>query len=228
MNILITGTNRGLGLEFVRQYGEEGHRIFACARHISEPLEELAQRHPTISLHTLDVTDGDQIKALAHSLQDEPLDLLINNAGIAVDRQHPSLSEVDYEAWERTMEVNLFAPLRMVNTFLPALRRGERRLIVTLSSIMGSVAKNTTGGYYLYRSSKAALNAVMKSLSVDLKKEKMTVVVLHPGWVKTDMGGQEADIEPPESIAGMREVISKVTPAESGRFVDYRGETIPW
>lgn len=228
MNILITGTNRGLGVEFVRQYAEEGHRVFACARHHSDALKELAEKYPTISIHTLDVTDTGQIEALSRTLQDEPIDLLINNAGVAVDRNEPSLSRVDYEAWKTTMEVNLHAPLKMVNAFLPALRRGEKRLIVTLSSIMGSIAKNTTGGYYLYRSSKAAVNAAMKSLSVDLKREKMTVVVLHPGWVKTDMGGEGADIEPKESIAGMRAVIAKLTLEDSGRFLDYKGETIPW
>lgn len=228
MNILLTGANRGLGLEFVRQYGREGHRIFACARHSSQELSTLTESNPNISFHQLDVTEHNEIDALAKTLDDTSLDLLINNAGIAVDRRLPSVETVDYGAWDLTMKVNVFAPLKMAHAFLPHLEKGSKRCIVTISSIMGSIESNSGGGYYLYRSSKAAVNATMKSLSIDLKERGFTVALLHPGWVKTDMGGAEAEIEPKESIAGMLKVIEELSPSNTGSFMNYKGERLPW
>ncbi|MEX1204441.1 MAG: SDR family oxidoreductase [Dongiaceae bacterium] len=224
-SVLVTGGNRGIGLEFVRQYAAEGWRVHAACRR-PETARELAAVEGDVAVHRLDVADDRQIATLAELLADEALDILVNNAGVGGPRE--GFGETDTAAWLEVFRANSIAPLHMAERFIDHLMRGRRKLIVSLTSRMGSIADNTGGGYYIYRSSKAALNAAMKSLAIDLAPRGVTVVVFHPGWVKTDMGGPGAQITPQASVAGMRKKIAALGLADSGRFFNYDGGAIPW
>ena len=224
-SVLVTGANRGIGLEFVRQYAAEGWRVHAACRR-PDAARELAAVEGDVAIHKLDVADDRQIAALSKGLATEALDVLINNAGVGGPRE--GFGETDTAAWLDVFRVNTIAPVRMAERFIEHLMRGRRKLIVGLTSRMGSIADNTSGGYYAYRSSKAALNAAMKSLAIDLAPRGVAVVVFHPGWVKTDMGGPGAQIAPPASVAGMRRKIESLGPADSGCFFNYDGSPLPW
>jgi NAD(P)-dependent dehydrogenase (short-subunit alcohol dehydrogenase family) len=229
--ILITGTNRGIGLEFTRQYVADGWRVLACARRPdqSDALNALAAQHPKqISIHRLDVADHPGIDKLASSLTGQSIDLLINNAGVYTDPHGGALNNSDYEAWTRAFLINTMATLKMVRAFRPNIVQSDQKTVVTISSKMGSIAENDSGGSYMYRSSKAAVNMVVKTLAIDLKPAGVIAVVLHPGWVKTDMGGPHALISSMQSVSGMREVISRLTINDSGKFIAYDGKAIPW
>ncbi len=223
--VLITGANRGLGLEFVRSYAVDGWRVHACARNI-EKAKRVKEVPGDVICHKLDVTNGLKVASLARELAEEPLDLLINNAGVYGPRT--GFGETDYDEWEAVLKVNTLAPLRMAERFVNSLERSERGTVVNVSSVLGSIASNDGGGSYIYRSSKAALNMITRGLSVDLAPKGITVVSVHPGWVQTDMGGQEADIAPVASIAGLRKVISGLHPKDSGKFFNYDGSEIAW
>jgi NAD(P)-dependent dehydrogenase (short-subunit alcohol dehydrogenase family) len=228
---LITGANRGIGLEFARQYAADGWQVLACSRHPenSDALNQLAARYPDqITVHALDVTDHMQIEQLAQALASASIDLLINNAGVSLHSAIDGFGHTDYEAWIQTLRVNTMAPLKMAEAFGSQVARSNQKTIATITSKMGSIADNSSGGHYLYRSSKAAVNIVMKSLAIDLKPIGIITVVLHPGWVKTDMGGPNAWISAEESVSGMRHVISHLTRADSGKFIAYDGQVVPW
>jgi NAD(P)-dependent dehydrogenase (short-subunit alcohol dehydrogenase family) len=228
---LITGANRGIGLEFCRQYAAEGWRVLACSRYPekSDELNRLAAENPElIKVHALDVTDHVEIDRLAQALADESIDLLINNAGIYPDSDKSGFGHTDYAEWMQAFRINTMAPLRMAETFAAQIARGEQKTIVTISSKMGSIADNSGGGSYLYRSSKAAVNMVVKSLAIDLKPFGVKAVLFHPGWVKTDMGGPNAMISPAQSVSGIRKVISGLSTDDSGKFFAYDGQLIPW
>ncbi|HKK14020.1 MAG TPA: SDR family oxidoreductase [Gammaproteobacteria bacterium] len=229
-NVLVTGANRGLGLEFARQYAADGWRVFACCRNpeSAQELAVLAGRHHNLSVHRLDVADHEDIDALAGELQDQAVDVLVNNAGTYGNRSAQQLGNIDYEDWSRTLRVNTLGPVRMLEAFLPHLERGERRVAATLTSLMGSIADNTSGGSYIYRTSKAALNAAMKSAAVDLEARGIGILLLHPGWVKTDMGGSSALITPEESIRALRQRIDEFDLSRTGRFINYDGREYPW
>lgn len=223
--VLITGTNRGIGLEFVRAYAADGWRVHAAARRPAAATE-LDRVKGDVTVHSLDVADDAAIAALARALDGEAIDLLINNAGVIGPDN--SFGCTDAGAWLETLRVNTIAPLHMLEQFLPHLLRGRLRCAVTLTSKMGSIADNGSGGSYIYRSSKAALNAVMRSAAIDLKPKGVTVIVFHPGWVRTDMGGSSAPIDTRTSVAGMRAKIATLAPADSGRFFNYDGKELPW
>jgi NAD(P)-dependent dehydrogenase (short-subunit alcohol dehydrogenase family) len=229
MNVLVTGANRGLGLEFTKQYAEDGATVFACCR---DPGGAKALRKVSdaaggkVSLHALDVTSPQSVTALAESFGDEPIDILINNAGTFGPAKQ-SADEMDFEGWAETFAINSMAPLRIAQAFRRNLRKGHAKKLVTITSKMGSTAQHS-GGYLAYRSSKAAVNNVMRGLAQAWKADGIVVVLLHPGWVKTDMGGENADLELHESIDGMKRVIAELAPADSGRFLDYRGKELPW
>ena len=223
--VMITGSNRGIGLEFVRQYAAEGWRVLATCR-TPRNAKELAAVTGDVKIHGLDVADDYQVGALAKSLADEAIDILINNAGIL--GPECEFGKTPANDWLQVLRVNVISPLHVVEQFMGSLEKGQRRLIVNISSRMGSIADNSGGGSYIYRSSKAALNMVAKSMAQDLKARRMTVVVFHPGWVKTDMGGPNATVIPKASVGGMRVKIAQLTPADSGRFFNYDGQPIPW
>jgi NAD(P)-dependent dehydrogenase (short-subunit alcohol dehydrogenase family) len=223
--ILITGASRGLGLEFVRQYAAEGDRVIAACR---EPATASALKSikGDVRAVALDVADSGSIRALADALNNEPIDILINNAGVYGKAQ--SLGKMDYAAWEDVFRINTIGPMHLTDALIPRIAAGKRKIVCAITSLMGSIEDNESGGYYAYRSSKAGLNAVFKSLSLDLKPRGIAAVVLHPGWVKTDMGGPNAPLEAPDSVRGMRAVLAKVTIADTGRFLDYQGREMPW
>ena len=228
--VLITGANRGLGLEFCRQYAADGQSVIACCRQPEQAsdLNNLARQYAAIQVEALDVADFDQIDALSQKLSGYSIDVLINNAGVYGDLQSGGFGQLDYQAWITSLLVNTQAPVKMVEAFLPQIRRSDKKLIVNISSLMGSIADNSGGGSILYRSSKAALNAAMKSLAIDLKNQSVGVLIFHPGWVKTDMGGPNALINTEQSIAGMRTLIENFSLDQSGCFVKYDGTTMPW
>ncbi|HIN21027.1 MAG TPA: SDR family oxidoreductase [Rhodospirillales bacterium] len=225
-SVLITGANRGLGLEFTRQYAADGWRVFAACRDPAGA-RDLAAVEGDVSAETLDVDDGPQVAALANKLSGQPIDVLINNAGIYGPKD-VTRDTVVYDAWGQVFRTNAMSPLAVSAAFAANVAQGGQKKIITLSSIMGSIAENDSSGDFIYRSSKAAVNAVMKSLAGDLKSEGITVAVLHPGWVRTDMGGPDASIEAPESVTGMRAVIAGLKESDSGRFLNYDGTEIPW
>jgi len=228
--VLITGANRGLGLEFCRQYAQDGWQVIACCRQPAQAqaLLALAGQYPGIQVEALDVADFAAIDALAAKLAAIQLDVLLNNAGVYGDNRTNAFGELDYPLWLQSFVINTQAPMKMAEAFLPQLLRGGQKLVVNVSSLMGSVTDNTSGGSIYYRSSKAALNAAMKSLAIDLKPQAIGVLTLHPGWVKTDMGGPNALIEKEESISGMRQVIARFTLGQSGDFIKYDGNVMPW
>ncbi len=221
---LITGAGRGIGLEFVRQLRERGEDVVATVRRPEAwaPLQKLGAR-----VEVLDVNDDASVAALARSLEGTAIDLLVNNAGV-YGQKGVGLEGVDLEDALATFRTNALGPLRVTRALLPSLRAGAGKRVVHITSKMGSIDDNQSGGSYGYRASKAALNALNKSLSIDLAPEGLVCAVLHPGWVQTDMGGASAAVEPEESVRGMLRVIDGLTPAEAGRFFDFRGEEIPW
>lgn len=228
--VLITGANRGLGLEFTRQYAAAGWRVIAGCRKPSAAVEldKLRLQYPQIQIEAVDVADFSRIDTLASRLADETIDVLLNNAGVYGDRAEHGFGQLDYQAWIDTLTVNTLAPTKLAEALIPQLTRGNKKLIASVSSLMGSMTDNTSGGSILYRSSKAALNASMKSLSLDLRPQSIGVLILHPGWVRTDMGGPNGLIDVNESVTGMRRVIDDFTLDQSGSFIRYDGCLAPW
>jgi NAD(P)-dependent dehydrogenase (short-subunit alcohol dehydrogenase family) len=227
--VLITGANRGLGLEFVRQYAHDGARVFACARVPGEAkalLELAAASSSKITVHALDVASDASVAHLKVELGDQPIDILINNAGV-YGGDHQSAGSVDFAAWMRTLNVNTLGPVRVLQAFRPNLTKGHDKKAIAITSAMGSTARHD-GGALIYRSSKAALNNVMRGLSLAFKGDDLIVVPMHPGWVKTDMGGAGATLTPERAIASMRAVITRLKPSDSGRYINYDGSEIPW
>ena len=228
---LITGANRGIGLEFSRQLAEDGWCVLACSRDLekSDALNKLAAEYPErITLYALDVTDHGQIEKLSQTLANKPIDLLINNAGVFPDINDRSFGQTDYDLWAHAFLVNTMAPLKMAEEFIAQITQSSRKTIVTITSKMGSVADNGRGGSYIYRSSKSAVNMVVKSIAIDLEPNDIISVLLHPGWVRTDMGGPSGLISVEQSVSGMLSVIREVTSADSGKFIAYDGQIIPW
>jgi len=229
--VLITGANRGIGLEFVRQYAQDGWRVLACARDpsASDDLNELASQFSGgVHVYALDVGDHKQIEQLSHELSAEKIDLLINNAGTYPVARNASFHQVDYDAWAYAFRVNTMGPFKMVDAFYSQIAKGELKKIVTITSKMGSVADNRSGGSYVYRSSKSAVNIVMKSLAIDLESKGIIVALLHPGWVRTDMGGPNALISAEKSVSSMRHVIDELIHTDAGKFFSFDGQIIPW
>ena len=224
-NVLITGANRGIGLELVRQYAAAGWRVLATCRNPRQATA-LADLAGEISIHALDVCADQSLKNLASELRGVALDLLINNAGMMGERS--ALGQINYQSWAEVLAVNTLSPIRVSEYFLEHVARSEGKTIAMITSKMGSISDNKGGGSYIYRSSKAALNAAAKSLSVDLAPRAIACVLIHPGWVQTDMGGPNALISTPESVRGIRNVLERATLKDSGAFFNYDGSHIPW
>jgi NAD(P)-dependent dehydrogenase (short-subunit alcohol dehydrogenase family) len=228
--VLITGASRGLGFELAKQYAVEGWRVIACCRKPEDAiaLKKLApSARDMISVVAMDVADNDTVRNAALTLKDVVVDILINSAGIAGVPQQ-STGKIDYASWVRVLDVNTMGPLRVLEAFTDNLARSERRLVVTITSGMGSLADNTSGGSIAYRSSKAAVNMVMRSAAIDLAPRGITCVLINPGWVKTDMGGPDATLSPQQSVSAMRRLIETLGPNHSGKFYNYDGREYPW
>lgn len=226
--VVITGANRGIGLALVARYLTAGWRVFATSRNPdrSEALSRLSRERTSLKIFTLDVTDGDAVERFRALVADEVVDVLINNAGILGGRRQ-GVGGMDYAAWRQALEVNTIAPFRMATALLPNLARTRRPRVVTLSSQMGSLARKSSGDY-AYRSSKAAVNKVMQTLAVELEREGVIVCPVHPGWVRTDMGGSGGTLSPEESANGLYGLIASLTMAHSGRFWTWDGKEHPW
>jgi len=228
--ILISGANRGIGLQFVRHYLAQGRQVIATCRNpqAAAALTELAKAAPDqLRLIALDICDPQSIALLADSLAGEPLGLLINNAGIYGPKGQP-FAQLEASQWMQVMQTNAIAPLLVTQALLPMLLASRSKKVAFISSKMGSIADNGKGGSYLYRASKSALNAAVRSLALDYADSGLQVALLHPGWVKTDMGGSNALISATESVSGMAEIIANMTQAQSGCFYAFDGQEIPW
>ena len=227
---IITGANRGLGLEFAKQYAADGWRVHACCRNPDKAVDLAALAESsggTVTMHGLEVTDGAAVSALAESLSGAPVDLLLNNAGVYGPKRQ-TMADMDYDGWLATFAANSMAPLRLAAALAGNVAASEHKRIVTITSRMGSIEQNESGAQIAYRSSKAAVNMVMDCVANELRPEGVTCVVFHPGWVRTDMGGPSAALEIEESVSSMRAAIAKLTAANTGGFFNYDGTSLPW
>ena len=228
--VLVTGANRGLGLEFVRQYAGDGWKTLAACRSpkSARELKALQAQHADgISILALDVTDSESVRSAAAQLRGEPIDLLLNNAGVGGPPAQ-KIGSLDYAAWARVIDANVLGPARVIEAFVGNVAKGGGKRIVTLTSRMGSIGDNSSGGSYAYRSSKAGVNAVMKSFAIDLAPRGITCVVVHPGWVRTDMGGAGGKLAPAESVKTLRRLIDSLKAKDAGKFFNYDGSELPW
>jgi NAD(P)-dependent dehydrogenase (short-subunit alcohol dehydrogenase family) len=224
--VLVTGSNRGIGLELAKQYADDGARVLACCRspQSADALQKKAAASDRrVTIHPLDVTHPEDITALKREIGDMPIDTLINNAGISGGKEW----EVDYDEWEAAFRVNSIGPYRMSTAFRANLAASNEKKLATISSQMGSIANNT-GGRTAYRSSKAAVNMVMKGLASEFQSDGIAVIIFHPGWVRTDMGGPQAPVSPEESARGLRHIIENFSIKSTGKFIDYQGHELPW
>ena len=221
--VLVTGANRGLGLEFVKQLQGMGYEVIGTARN---PDKATDLKATGARVEQLDVADQASVASLATRLMGVPVDILINNAGM-LNRADSTLDTLDFEVMERSFQVNSLGPLRVSQALLPNLKAGERKTIVSITSRLGSI-ELSTGGLYSYRTSKTALNQINKIISTELAPQGFTCVVMHPGWVRTDMGGANATLAKAESISSMLKVIEHLTIESTGKFFNYDGEELPW
>ena len=225
--VLITGANRGIGLKFAEEYSKLGWHVIATCRNPSHAnkLNQLATDFGSIEIYPLEVSNSDQIHELADALKNKPIDVLINNAGI---HRSCTLGSIDKQAWLESFTINSIAPYEVTIHLLDNILQGSLKKVISITSKMGSIDDNTSGGSYIYRSSKTALNSIMRSLEHDLGHHGIATLTLHPGWVKTDMGGMGAWINVDESVIGMIKQIEKLNLSNAGRYVDYAGKKINW
>jgi NAD(P)-dependent dehydrogenase (short-subunit alcohol dehydrogenase family) len=233
--VLVTGANRGLGLEFVRQYAADGWNVVATARQPekSEGLQKLARAHTNFKFHALDITDDESVQDLADALDGKPIDVLILNSGV-YPRDGQKIGQIDYEGWREAFETNLLGTMRVIEALVENAEKSERKQIAAISTSMaslrsvqgGSVAQ--AGTSYQYRSTKTALNMAMSILAKELAPRGISVVMFDPGWVKTDMGGPHAPLTPEESIGGMKKVLAGDPKELSGKFLGHDGTIRPW
>jgi NAD(P)-dependent dehydrogenase (short-subunit alcohol dehydrogenase family) len=231
MRVVVTGANRGIGLELVRQLHARGDEVEACARHPQAAAELRALAGDRVRLHGLEVTDPDAVRAFASNLGDAAIDVLFNVAGVyggkkqSLGQMAEDLALPDVAS---TFDVNAMGPLRLTVALLPHVRRGTVKKLVHVTSGMGSIGDNESGGYYAYRMSKAALNMMSRSLACDLRGEGIVSVVINPGWVQTDMGGPSAPTPVDESVRGILREVDRATLADSGEFLNWKGNRYPW
>ncbi len=235
--ILVTGANRGIGLEHTRQALAAGDSVIATCRK-PEAATELAslkdEYGDALRIEELDVTSGESACALVGRLDGAAIDILINNAGTAGEKSwnpqddKQSIGSIDYDQWRWIMEVNLLGAMRMTEALAENVAASERKLVAMISSGLASIEHNTMGGSHLYRTSKAALNMLAKGVAIDLAGRGVTTIALSPGWTQTDMGGPDAHHTTEESVTKQREVIARLTPADNGKFYDLMGAEVPW
>ncbi len=233
--VLVTGANRGLGLEYCRQLLAQGWQVLAATRN-PEAATELQSLAKACAKHLrilkLDVANEGDVSALASQLQGQPLDLLINNAGTFGPEGSPggmryqSLAHMDYGIWRNILEVNLLAPFRLTVALAPSLRLAPRPVVIMLSSDLGSIGNNRMGQSHAYRTSKAGINMLTKSIANEWRD--LIVVAMAPGWCKTELGGDEAQIEPADSVRAQLATFAKLSASHSGQFLDRFGEAVAW
>lgn len=235
--LLISGANRGLGFNLLKLYDADGWTIHACCRNpnsATELQEVAAASDGRITIHPLEVDKAESVTALKAALGDTPIDMLINMAGylgkLALDAPGGlrPFGESDYEEFEIAYRINCMGPMRMCEALIDNVEASDKKTIINISSIIGSIGGDDFGNLYAYRASKTALNSITHAMSINLKDRGITVIPFHPGFVKTDMGGPGADIEIEESVTGMKAVLDKVTVADTGRYLTYDGGELPW
>ena len=230
MQYVVTGANRGIGLEFVGQLTDRGDEVIATARRPgkADELQELAEgADGAVEIYQLDVTDQASVEGFADAIEGSSIDVLLNNAGV-LHRGGGPKKGFDFEQIQKDFEVNAKGTLRVVQALLPMIQTSGSAKIVNITSKMGSLADNESGGSYAYRMSKCALNMATRSLAVDLQEEAITTFVIHPGWVKTRMGGENALITTEKSVRNMLSRIDEAGPETSGRFLEWDGGDVPW
>ena len=233
--VLITGANRGLGLEFARQYAADGWEVLATSRQPDKSMElkQYATQHPAVVVHRLDVTNNKSVQDLADKLDGKPIDILLHSSGI-YPREGQRIGKIDYDGWREALETNVFGVMRVTEALLENVVASQRKQIAAISTSLSSLrgvqgdSVGQAGTSYQYRSSKTALNMALSILAKELEPRGISVVLLDPGWVKTDMGGAHAPLSPQESIAGMRKVLSGNPMGISGKFLGHDGALRPW
>jgi len=222
--VLVTGANRGIGLEFARQYAADGWTVIACCRkpQLADALRGLVGE---VDVLPLDLQEETQIRSLATTLKGRSIDLLINNAGLYGNQEH--FGTTDTANWLNLFQVNCIAPLHLIERLLPNLTAAKQPKAISISTGMASIGDGPAGGSYAYRTSKTALNMAMANAAADLRG-KLILAVLSPGWVQTDMGGAHAPVKVQDSVAGMRKVIAGLAATDSGKFFNYDGRVLPW
>ena len=221
--VLVTGANRGMGLEYAKQLKASGYEVIGTAR---KPASATELNKLGVDVVQLDVTSADSVAAMAQALEGRAIDMVINNAGY-LNRNDSTLETVDFEIMERTLAINTLGPLRVIKALMPNLMKGERKTVINISSQLGSI-NNSRGGLYSYRTSKAALNMINKNLSAEYGDKGFIFAVIHPGWVQTDMGGPNATYTVKDSISNVMKVVEGLTKADNGKFYDLKGEILPW
>ncbi|KCZ65555.1 hypothetical protein L53_15285 [Hyphomonas sp. L-53-1-40] len=219
---LITGANRGIGLELVRKFLAQGHDVIATAR---DPETSNELNATGAKVYPLEVTDASSVAALKEAVGDQPIDYLINNAGIG---SFAAFKDLDYDAFANMLAVNTIAPIRMIDTFLDNIAASDVKMAASLSSMMGSIENTQASFGLIYRTSKAGLNMALRAAAPELAEKGVTLLALHPGWVNTDMGGKQAPVNPAQSAAGLYTVITTAEPSSELRFLDFEGKTHPW
>lgn len=223
--IVITGANRGIGLELTKRFTSNGDRVIATCRD-PDRARDLTSLDGALDVHRVEVTDDKNVAEFRDALGAQCIDVLINNAGV-MGSDHQTIDSMDYDAWLEAFSVNTMAPFRLITELRDNLKPATRPRAVTLSSQMGSLARKSKGSH-AYRSSKAAVNKVMQVLATELADDGIIVCPVHPGWVRTDMGGASADISVEESGAGLFKLVNALTMEQSGRFWTWNGEEHPW
>jgi NAD(P)-dependent dehydrogenase (short-subunit alcohol dehydrogenase family) len=238
--VLISGANRGIGLEHARQALAAGDNVVAGCREPSEAdeLHQLAAQYgPNLRIEALDVASGVSINTFAARLAGVPIDILINNAGIYGNPDAPSypggvpaqsLQGMDYDLWDRIQAINVVGPFRLTAAMMPNLLAGERKLVVMMSSDLGSIGNNTLGTSHAYRSSKAALNMLTRGLAIDLKGQGVSVISMAPGWTRTALGGEGGQWSVEDSVTAQRAILTEIGSADSGQFIDLTGKIVAW
>ncbi len=224
--VLITGANRGIGLEFAKEYAKDGWKVIATCRN-PVGVGELGKIAGDVAVYSLHVDDDRSVKRFAADIKGTPVDVLINNAGVYGPKPVTS-ADASAADWAPVFLTNAMSPLFVSRALLPNVLASERKVIVNISSIMGSIANGSGPSEYIYRSSKAALNMVMACYAQEVGPEGATVVMFHPGWVRTDMGGPQATLSVEESVSNMRRVIGNLSAADNGAYLNYDGKPLPW
>jgi len=222
--VFITGANRGIGLALARNFADEGFKVIGTAR---KPEKATALKETGARVEQLDVTDQASVDAMAQRMAETPIDILINNAGIKGD-DSKEMASLDVDNMEWVLNVNTLGPVRVMKALYPNVQSSERKMIVNISSTMGSIERNTWGCCAGYRASKSALNSINKTFAVDFGKQGVTFVVMHPGYVQTDMNEGQGNITPDQSGVGLMKVITGLDASDNGKFYDWQGDDLPW
>jgi NAD(P)-dependent dehydrogenase (short-subunit alcohol dehydrogenase family) len=226
--ILITGANRGIGLELARQYSEAGWQVVACCRNPDKASELQKIHSKNIEILPLDLHKRESIQELSSHLKNTAIDIMINNAGMVGNQL--TFGDIDYETFSETLKVNTIAPVLVAQSLISQITKGHKKIIVNISSYLASIELNTEDdwAFPIYRISKSALNSATKCMANNLKEKNITVISMDPGWVKTDMGGEDADLTPAESVSGIRNILEGINLSHTGEFFRYDGTKLPW